>query len=111
MKLDSEARINILTVGTALVIAFVRHFLSKTPWGGITQLLIWWFIHTIALFLLILGASFTIDRWHRTFLGEDGNVLQNRIRFQYYITVTSLVAAIAIFIVKAAGPFSDLDDF
>jgi hypothetical protein len=111
MKFDSEARVNILTVGTALVVALVRHVISKTPWGGVSQLLSWWFIHTIALFLLVLGASFIIDRWHRTFLGEDGNVLENRVQFQYYIAMTSLVAAVAIFIVKTAGPFSELDDY
>jgi hypothetical protein len=111
MKLSSEARVNILTVGTALVVAFVRHSIEKTAWGGVSQPLIWWFIHTIALFLLILGASFAIDRWHRTFLGEDGNLFPNRVKFQYYITMTILVSAIAIGVVKMAGPFSDSDDF
>ena len=103
MKLDSEARVHVLTVGTALVVALVRHAVSKAPsWGGISQLLIWWVIHIIALYLLIFVANIAIYRWNKTFLGEDGDVL-NSVRLQYYITMTSLVAAVAIFIVKTAG--------
>jgi hypothetical protein len=66
MKLDREARVNILTVGTALVVALVRHVLEGAAWEGVSPLLISWFIHTIALFVLILGASVAIERWHRT---------------------------------------------
>jgi hypothetical protein len=104
MKVSSEARVNLLTVGTALVVTLVRHGVdsNRVPWDGVGPVLGSWFIHTIAVFLIIACASFAIGWWHRIFLGEDRDILASRVGFQYYITVTLLVAAVAVLIVKAA---------
>jgi hypothetical protein len=112
MNLTSESRVNILSVGTALVVALVRHGIdsNRAPWDlgtALGSLL----IHTIAVFLIVVFASVAIARWHRAFLGEDADILSRRVEFQYYITMTLLIATVAIFIVKAAAGSGESDEF
>jgi ABC-type Fe3+ transport system permease subunit len=71
----------------------------------------WWFIHCIALFFLVFGAGFAMTRWHRFFLGEDRDLIVNRLEFQYYVTMTLLVAAAATGILAVVGPLAGSDDF
>jgi hypothetical protein len=113
VKLDSETRITTLTIGTALVVAFVRHGLETkwASWEGVGQLLTGWLIHTIALYFLFFGAGFAISQWHKFFLGDERDPIVHRLEFQYYIITTVLVAAVAIGVLSAAGPFSGSGDY
>ena len=112
MKLDYEARVNALTIVTSLVIAFVRHGRSSkwSSWAWETALTSW-FVHCLALYLLIGVSAFAVSRWHRIFLGSDPEVLEHLLKFQYYATMTVLVATAAIGFLSGAGPFSEADDF
>jgi hypothetical protein len=112
MKFDKEVRITILTVITALVVALVRHGLEtkSASWEGLGQLLMWWFIHTIALYFLIIGAGVSIARWYKFFLDDQRDFTVRRLEYQYYVAMTVLVAAIAIGFLAVAGPFGS-DDY
>jgi hypothetical protein len=95
-----EARVNVLTVITSLMVAYVRHGLESkwAAWGGVENFLVSWFVHFIGLYLFVAFASIAISMWHKTFLGEEREIIQNRLELQYYIVMAALVAAISILI-------------
>jgi hypothetical protein len=113
VKLDSEVRINTLTIGTALVVALVRHGLETkwASWESVGLLLGSWLIHTFALHFLFFGAGYAISRWHKFFLGDERDQFVHRLEFQYYIITTVLVAAVAIGVLSVFGPFAGSDDY
>jgi hypothetical protein len=110
--MDHEKRINILTVATALVVAVVRHGVQTKwgPWDGWGTFLGSWLIRWIALAMLIAIAAFAIIRWHKFFVGTELKLLANRLELEYYVTITVLVATLAIGFLSF-GPFADRDDF
>ena len=111
-RMGFESRVNVLTVITSLVVAYVRHGLETkwAPWRGYEHFFAAWLIHYFALLFLVFGAGLAITSWHEVFLGEKRDLIQNRVQFQYYIVMTALIAAIGIFIL-AVVPFSSSDDY
>ena len=109
MRIGFEGRVNILTAVTSLVVAYVRHGLETkwAPWPGFGHFFSSWFVHYIALWLLIVIAGATISGWHKRFLGDRYNIKQ--LQSQYYIVMTTLIAALTILIL-AVVPFSSSDE-
>jgi hypothetical protein len=98
MRMNEEARVNILAVVTALVVTFVRHGVETKwgPWEAWSSILGGWFIHWIGLLLLTAIIVAAITYWHKMFVGTEVQLFAMRVELQYYIKMTVLVATLAI---------------
>jgi hypothetical protein len=119
--MDHAKRVNILAIVTALLVAVVRHGVQTKwgPWDGFpisdnlmapswVTFLVLWLAYGIALVLLIAIAGFAIIRWHKFFVGSEFELLTNRLKLEYYVVMTVLVATLAIGFLSF-GPFTDVE--
>jgi MFS superfamily sulfate permease-like transporter len=106
---DLEKREIALVIFTGLVVAFVRHGLQHhwKAWDSWEDFFIAWFIHTVAVALLVAGSMAAIIFSHKFFLGYNKEDYGRELTF--YILMTILVAAVGILFVASAPP-SDDDD-
>jgi hypothetical protein len=115
LRLGHPTRQALLLVATALVVILVRAGLHPSfPagdtgwWASVENLLVGWFIHTVALLLLVAIAAALIVRFHRLFLGHpapwpDGSFDD----VTFYVLMTVLVATVSIYVVANATPSFD----
>jgi len=98
VRVKVTAKRTCLFLFTSLVVAYVRHDGVTDQWRtypSLGNLLISWFIHSVGLFFFFVAAAFLIERYHKFFLGREWQGDHDDL--QYYVVMTVLVAAIAIF--------------
>jgi MFS superfamily sulfate permease-like transporter len=107
---DLDKRGIALVIFTGLVVAWVRHGVQHhwKSWGSWEAFFVAWFIHTMALAVLIVAALAAIIFTHKFFLGYDKKDYGRDLTF--YIVMTILVAALGIAIVANSPPRDDFDD-
>jgi hypothetical protein len=99
-----------LQVVTGLVVAFVRHDLQEHQivWDSFGQFLISWFIHTIALFILMAIVGASILHLQKFFLGHERKGFKGEIEeIGFHIFMTILVASICILFIAHYVPTYD----
>jgi predicted secreted protein len=93
-------------------VAYVRHGVNTQwkSWDSVEQIAIWWFIHTIALFLFMAITSAAILRSHEFFIGHkpEQNADEN---VPFYVLMTVLIAAVSIYLLSHWIPSGDYDDY
>lgn len=108
----SEWRLIGLQIITALAVTFVRHDLEKhrVAWDSFGDFLIAWFIHTIAVIMLIAIAAVPILRFHKFFVGRELSTSKGDVEaVTFYVLMTVLVASVCIFVVAHHVPIDDYD--
>src|SRR5947209_3441937 len=102
MVVSTSGKLVGLQVATGFVVAFVRHNLEthRLLWNGFEPFLVSWFIHTIAVVLLMAIVLVPILSWQRFFIGQEFKGFKDQSEeLQFHITMTVLVAAVCIFFV------------
>ena len=108
----SEWRLFGLQIATGLAVTFVRHDLEKhrVAWDSLGDFLITWFIHTIALLVLIAITTVPILRFHKFFVGHELSTSKGDVEtVGFYVLMTVLVASVCIFFVAHYVPIDDYD--
>jgi hypothetical protein len=85
-----------LVILTGLVVAWVRHGLQYhwKLWDSWRNFFTSWFVHAMAVFLLMVVALWAIIYTHKFFLGRDMEGNEREVSF--YVVMTILVASIGI---------------
>jgi hypothetical protein len=98
-----------LQVITGLAVAVVRHDLEdrRVVWDSFVQFLFDWFIHTVALTVLIGIVAIPILRLHKFFLGYEHAGFKEIEELTFYALMTVLVASVCIFLVAHYVPTED----
>lgn len=97
-----EWRLIGLQVFTGLVVTFVRHDLRqpRVAWDSLVNFLSAWFVHTMAVVLLMVIAAVSIQSTHKFFLGYEREQFKDKFEeLSYYIVVTVLIAIVGIWFV------------
>jgi hypothetical protein len=106
-KIPHRIRRHALLIITALVVAFVRTFLQYHHyfWDSIGQFLISWFIHYVAVGLLVVISGTTIMTCEKYFLDDEkqnhGINIENVI---VYVSIVLLVASLLVFFMAHVTP-------
>jgi hypothetical protein len=99
MHLNHGARRGLLSVGTALVVAHVRHGLETgwSSWQSWEQFLGYWFLHWLGLVFFSALVIFAIGKGRPWFLeGKPGALDEDDLQVQ--ISLTLLLASAVIFL-------------
>ena len=105
--MSTELRLIGLQVVTGLAVAFVRHDLQnpRVAWDSLANFAASWFIHTIAVMVLMAIAFASILRFHKFFLGYEAKGFKNEVEaLSYYVLMTVLVASVCIFLMAHYTP-------
>jgi hypothetical protein len=104
---DLEKREIALVIFTGLVVAFVRHGLQHhwKAWDSWEDFFLAWFIHTVAVAVLMAASMAAIIFSHKFFLGYGKKEYGRELTF--YIVMTILVAAIGIALIAHSPPRDD----
>jgi hypothetical protein len=108
MKLSRNIKEGGLIGLTSLAVAYVRHGL-ETSWKSFSsaeQFFLGWFIHWVALMVLVLATVATITSTRKFFLGSSTEEPPPS-ELLYYVVVTVLVATVAIFVLAHWVPVGD----
>ncbi len=107
---DLDKRETALVIFTGLMVAWVRHGLQHHwhGWDSWESFFLSWFVHTIAVVLLMGAGLAAIFFSHKFFRGYDCK--QDARELMFYIVVTTLVAALGIAFVANSPPRDDYDD-
>lgn len=108
---DVEKRQGALVIFTGLVVSWVRqglhhHWKGYSSWGDFFAA---WFIHTMAVGLLVAAAMAAIIWSHKFFLGYEKKGDNGR-ELMFYILITILMGALGIAFIANAPPRDDFDD-
>ncbi len=94
---------HLLLALTSLVVAYVRTFLQyhRYSWDSISELLASWFVHYIAVYLLV-AISYSVIKTHETRFLAEGESERRGLRMDeafVYVAFVLLVCSISIFVV------------
>jgi hypothetical protein len=103
LKLNHRARLAVLALATAFVFT-----LARAGEGSWWDFLGGWFAHLVAVLLLGIVAAASITRFHKFFLGRPPPWPSSEAdEVGFYVLMTLLVAAIAMFMLMNLGPNPD----
>jgi hypothetical protein len=85
----------------------IQNLIEKSHWGW-DDFFISWFIHTVAVAVLVGGAVGAIIAFHKRILGYEFELKVNKSHeLTYFVLMTIIVAAIGILLVASYGPSED----
>ena len=100
MAFHQDPRVTSLAATAGLVVAYVRHAIQyqRYSWDSILEFFGWWFIHYIAV-ILLLGLAYVITRGNSSFLLGRSETLRKLTLEEGMIfgCIIIIVAAVAIF--------------
>lgn len=113
MVVSFKARRHALMAIAGLVVAYVRTGLQykRYGWDSFTGFAASWFVHYIALALLVGASAIVIQRVEGFFFGD--NKTRSRVDVDdllVYVPIVALVAAVAIFVLAHWVPIGDFDE-
>jgi hypothetical protein len=105
-----EFRLGCLSVIAAFAVSYVRHGVEHhwASWASAEQFFISWFIHWVALNVLLVAAAAATIWLHKLFLGYEYE--GRNLEFGYHVLVVVLVAAISIAFLAHYIPTGDFED-
>lgn len=102
MAFHRDPRVTSLAAIAGLLVAWDRQILQyrRYSWGSVTDFLISWFVHYIAV-ILILGVAFAITRGNASFLLGRSETLRKLTTEEglIYGCIIVIVAAMAVFFI------------
>jgi hypothetical protein len=114
MSENPKVRSYLLLAITGLVVAYVRNFVQYRhySWGSIIEFLGWWFIHYMAVGIVMVTSYVVINNTGKFFLKyKDSEEVLTWEQAIVYTSLTILVSSIFIFLLAHWGGVSDYDEW
>jgi hypothetical protein len=93
-----------LTVLAGLVIAFVRHIIERTHWGW-DGFFLSWFVHMLAVGLLLPFAGAAIFAFHKIILGYEFEAKESKSEEVIFaVLMTIIIAAVFTLLIAIYWP-------